>query len=468
MAPGPFRRVLASVRFRITAAATVAVAAALVAGGFGLVFLLQAGVVSTIRGDAQLRVAEVAALAQRGPLPAVLPPLTASRLTLVQVVGADGRVRAASAPLDGRLPLEEPGETSRHGTIRRLEGLGELEGPWLVQVLPVALDGRPARVVVVTSLADLRRSVEVLGKLLLGGLVVLVGLVAGLCWLVVGRALRPIEAMRAEVDSITARALNRRVPEPASDDEVGRLARTMNEMLDRLEGASAAQRRFGEDASHELRTPVANIRTAIEVALAHPERADWVTVASDVLVQDERAQQLIDELLVLARTDGGRLERAPRPVDLAAVAQAATADAAAAVTVRTVAPAPVMVIADPAHLARIVANLIDNAVRFARTTVTVDVERVGAWGVLSVEDDGPGIPEAERERVFERFVRLDQHRDRASGGSGLGLAIVRELVEAAGGTVAFKRAATTSRVVVRIPAVDLSAVPQEPERTMAP
>jgi len=466
MAPGPVRRLAVSVRFRITAVATLAVAVALVAGGFGLIFLLQAGVVRTIRGEAQLRVAEVAAQAQRGSLPSVLPPLTASRLTLVQIVSADGRVEAASGPLAGRPPLVGREGSSPHGEVRRLDGLGALEGPWLVQVLPVSLDGRPARVVVATSLADLRRSVEVLGKLLLGGLVVLVALVAALCWLVVGRALRPIEAMRSEVDAITARNLDRRVPEPASSDEVGRLARTMNEMLDRLERSSDAQRRFGEDASHELRTPVANIRTAIEVALAHPERADWPAVAQDVLVQDERAQQLIDELLVLARTDGGRLERAVGPVDLTAAARsAAVADG---LTMSTVLPAPVVVLADPTHIARIVANLVGNASRFARTTVVVAVERVGAWAVLSVEDDGPGVAHADRERVFERFVRLDQHRDRVSGGSGLGLSIVRELVEAAGGTVAFEGPSPTSRVVVRLPAADLSATPQDPQGTMTP
>ncbi len=468
MVPGPVRRLLASVRLRITAAATVAVAVALVAGGFGLVFLLQAGVVRTIRGDAQLRAAEVAALAQRGPLPPLLPPLTASRLTLVQVVGVDGQLRAASGPLAGRLPLVAAGEESRRGEIRRLDDLGDLDGPWLIQVLPVSLDGRPAHVVVATSLADLRSSVGVLGKLLLAGLAVLVALVAALCWLVVGRALRPIEAMRAEVDAITARELDRRVPEPPTGDEVGRLARTMNEMLDRLERSSAAQRRFGEDASHELRTPVANIRTAIEVALAHPERTNWPAVAADVLLQDERAQQLIDEMLVLARTDGGRLERAARPVDLAAIARAAAKGGGGGITVGAMASAPVVVLADPTHLARIVANLVDNATRFARSAVSVAVERVGAWGVLSVEDDGPGVGQAERERVFERFVRLDHHRDRVSGGSGLGLAIVRELVEAAGGTVALEGPAPTSRVVVRIPAAELSAVPQEQERTMAP
>jgi len=467
MAASPVRRLLASVRFRITAVATVAVAAALVAGGFGLVFLLQAGVVRTIRGDAQLRAAEVAALAQRGPLPAVLPPLTASRLTLVQVVGPDGRVQASSGPLAGRLPLAASGRASRHGDVRRLDDLDDLQGPWLIQVLPVNLDGRPAHVVVATSLAELRRSVEVLGKLLLGGLVVLVALVAALCWLVVGRALRPIEAMRAEVDAITARALDRRVPEPGSDDEVGRLARTMNEMLDRLERSSAAQRRFGEDASHELRTPVANIRTALEVALAHPEGTDWPVVARDVLMQDERAQQLIDELLVLARTDGGRLERAVRPVDLGEAARAGVV-ADSSITVRTVLATTVVVLADPTHIARIIANLMDNALRYARSTVTVAVERVGAWALLSVEDDGPGLDEPDRERVFERFVRLDHHRDRASGGSGLGLAIVRELVEAAGGSVAFEGPSPTSRVVVRLPASDLSAAPQPQERKLSP
>jgi signal transduction histidine kinase len=462
--PGPFRRAFASVRLRITAAATIAVAAALLVGGFGLVALLQAGVIRTIRGDAQLRVAEVGALAQHGAIPVELPPFTTSRLTLVQVVEPDGNVRAASTPLLGRTPLVAPDDATED--VRRIEGLDELADQWLVQVLPASLNGRPARIIVVTSLADLTRSMEVLAKLLLGGFVVLLSALTGLCWLVVGRALRPIEAMRAEVDTITSRALDRRVPVPASADEVGRLARTMNEMLDRLERSSAVQRRFGEDASHELRTPVANIRTAIEVALAHPERADWPAVAGDVLQQDERAQQLIDELLVLARTDGGRLERTIRPVDLGAAAAAATAAEHGRLIVHTVVPAPVVVMADAAHIARIVANLLDNARRFARARITVAVERVGEWGVLSVEDDGPGVGGADRDRVFERFVRLDQHRDRTSGGSGLGLAIVAELAEASGGSVTIEGPSPSSRFVVRVPIAAVSVVPQPKERTL--
>ena len=463
MRPRPRRHLLASVRVRITAAATVAVAVALLAGGFGLLAMLQAGVVRTIRGDAQLRVADVGALAQRGSLPAILPSFTASRLTLVQVVGADGRVVAASSPLAGHPPIAG---TPAAEDVRRIDDLDGLADRWLVQVLPATLDGRPSTVIVATSLADLGRSVEILGKLLLFGFVALLGLLASLCWFVVGRALRPIDAMRSQVDAITSRELSRRVPEPVSGDEVGRLARTMNEMLDRLERSALAQRRFGEDASHELRTPVANIRTAVEVGLAHPERTRWEDVARDVLAQDLRAQQLIDELLVLARTDGGRLERAATAVDLGEAARAA-ALVSDLVVVRA-SDAPVIVHADPTHVARILANLVDNAVRFATSRVTVTVERVGPWGVLTVEDDGPGVGEEDRSRVFERFVRLDQHRDRTTGGSGLGLAIVVELAEAAGGTVTLDGPAPTSRFVVRLPAQQLSALAQSTGRTLAP
>ena len=160
--------------------------------------------------------------------------------------------------------------------------------------------------VVLTSLAGYERGVALVSNALLVTVPVLVILVAALVWWVVGRALRPVESMRREVARITAERLDRRVPPPATADEIGRLAGTLNDMLDRLQASRDAQRRFVADASHELRTPIANIRLALEVAVAHPDRADWPAVADDVLQQDIRMERLTADLLQVARDDGER------------------------------------------------------------------------------------------------------------------------------------------------------------------
>jgi signal transduction histidine kinase len=241
------------------------------------------------------------------------------------------------------------------------------------------------------------------------------------------------------------RDLGVRVPEPPTGDEVARLARTLNEMLDRLGEADERQRRFVADASHELRTPLANIRTAMEVANRHPGRANWPAVAADVLVQDGRMERLVSDLLVLARSDAGHVTPRRKDCDLADIVRAEL-DRTLPPGVRLEAGAltPSMVSGDPDQLARIVANLVDNALRHAASRVAVSLTPAGRWVELTVRDDGPGIPPADRQRVFERFVRLDQHRSRAegrstegrgAGGAGLGLAIVAELTAAHGGSV---------------------------------
>ncbi|MGH9055300.1 MAG: sensor histidine kinase, partial [Acidimicrobiales bacterium] len=267
----------------------------------------------------------------------------------------------------------------------------------------------------------------------LPALLVVVGLI---CWLVVGRALRPIEAMRLEVAEVATRPGSRRVLAPATDDEVGRLARTLNTMLDQLEASSTRERRFVSDASHELRTPIANIRTAIEVALHRPERADWSLVAGEVLAEDARMARLVEELLLLARSDERHLTAAEAPSDLAAVARSVVEERSSAegpvITLRAE-PAPVLV--PLGYLERVITNLVDNAIRFASARVDVSIERSGVATTLQVSDDGPGVPEAERGRVFERFVRLDEARARNHGGFGLGLAIVADLCRAYGGSI---------------------------------
>jgi signal transduction histidine kinase len=265
----------------------------------------------------------------------------------------------------------------------------------------------------------------------------LLAVVAVTTWFVVGRALAPVEAIRAEVDAISASALHRRVPDPPADDEIGRLSTTMNRMLDRLERAQARQRRLVSDASHELRSPVAAIRQHAEVALAHPDRATTTELATTVLAEDLRLQRLAEDLLLLTRADEHTLALRRRPVDLDDLVfdEARRLRGVSGLRVDTARVSAGRVEGDAAGLRRVLRNLGDNATRHANRRVAFSLAERDGVVLLEVDDDGPGVPEADRERVFERFVRLDDARARDDGGSGLGLAIVAELVAAHGGTV---------------------------------
>ncbi|HZM30869.1 MAG TPA: HAMP domain-containing sensor histidine kinase, partial [Acidimicrobiales bacterium] len=255
-------------------------------------------------------------------------------------------------------------------------------------------------------------------------------------WQVVGRALRPVESIRAQVAEIGGSGrIDRRIPEPAGHDEVWRLARTMNEMLERLQAAAGRQRRFVADASHELRSPLASLRTQLEVGRDYAHRGDGGV--DDQLAEVERMERLVGDLLLLAKADERRLVVRSRPLDLRAVVldEAERARAQARVRLDTAAVTPATVHGDPEGLARVVRNLLENATRYARERVELTLAEHDGRVELSVADDGPGIPAEARERVFERFARLDEGRARDAGGTGLGLAIVREVVRAHGGSV---------------------------------
>ncbi len=267
-------------------------------------------------------------------------------------------------------------------------------------------------------------------------MVLLVGLVV---WVVTGRALRPVERLRRQVDSIGASDLSRRVD--AGDDELGALAATMNRMLGRLEQSQAVQRRFVSDASHELRSPLATMRQYAELAVAHPETVSSAELGEVVVAEGERMQDLVEGLLLLARLDEG--QRPPTaPVDLDDLVLR-DADrlcrTGTAVAVDTSGVGAGRVEGNDRLLARVVRNLVDNAARHAEGRITLRVrsestER-GQRVQFTVADDGAGVPPEDRERIFDRFTRLDEGRARDAGGSGLGLAIVRDVVEAHGGTV---------------------------------
>jgi signal transduction histidine kinase len=287
----------------------------------------------------------------------------------------------------------------------------------------------PVTVYAATPVDEVQRSVDAVRRALWLGLPLLVAGVALVAWRLVGRALRPVEAIRSEVAAIGGATMHRRVPAPDTDDEIGRLAHTMNGMLDRLETAATRQRQFVADASHELRSPVAAIRTDLEVALAEGDAADWPAVARAVLAEESRLEHLLTDLLILAASDEGA---GPPPGAVVDLGDVATAEAARPrrVPVGVTVDGRTRVVGSAAHLARVVANLVDNAARHAESRVRVTVGNASGDGAvrLTVDDDGPGIPPGDRARVFERFTRLDDARARDAGGAGLGLAVVRSIV----------------------------------------
>lgn len=279
----------------------------------------------------------------------------------------------------------------------------------------------------------------------------LVLFVAGLTWLLVGRALRPVAAMRQEFTEITERALHRRVPVPRARDEIHRLARTMNATLDRLQRAMTRQRQFVADASHELRSPIAAVRAQLELVLARPSRTDWPTAVHKALRDTDRLQAVASDLLLLARLDA---QEAPptAAVDLGALAAEEVRRHPGALTMDGDQEGVAVVTGSRVQLSRLLTNLADNARRHTRTTVSVSVAVEGGTVELAVDDDGPGIPEADRERVFERFTRLDDARARHDGGTGLGLAIANDIAHAHGGTLtALTSPRGGARLLLRLP-----------------
>ncbi|MFD5144598.1 sensor histidine kinase [Streptomyces sp. NPDC058401] len=265
--------------------------------------------------------------------------------------------------------------------------------------------------------------------------------VGATAWAATRMVLDPIETLNRELQEITtSRALDQRITVSEIGTVVPWLARTINVTLDRVFAGVTRQKLFIADASHELRSPIANLRTSLEASLAHPEEVDWPETVRDALTDIERLQRLTDDLLLLARLDDAA-QPAGTPVDLAALAHDLVEEFRHLRIHQTLsftfyADDPVVVHGSAVQLERLLRNLLDNAARHARTVTDITVTS-GADGLARVEvrDDGPGIPPADRERVFERFTRLDSARARNTGGTGLGLAIAREIAARHGGNL---------------------------------
>ncbi|HLI24914.1 MAG TPA: ATP-binding protein [Acidimicrobiales bacterium] len=458
-------RRLGSVRARATLIIVVVTGAAVTMGAFGLLGLLRASLQEGLEKTAQAQVSNIGALVRLGDVPAQLPAGQAGLFT--QVVGPDGRVLASSGTLlpDRSVATSLPRE---EGTVIRdipqlsspdLDRSGP-DGPYLLvgRAFPdPGAGGTGATMVTVLVAASLRQVVEATGTVslaLAGGLPVFVALVGALGWLLVGRSLRPVEAIRSEVADITARDLHRRVPEPGTADEVARLARTMNQMLDRLEASANAQRRFVADASHELRSPLAALQASLELVTAHPDAPGSASAVVDALAEAQRLHVLVEDLLSLARAEDRSHAPRQEEVDLDEIVflEAGRRRPASRPRLDLHRVSGGRVRGDPEQLARAVRNLLDNAQRHAASTVSVELSGDEGSVTLVVGDDGPGVAPEDRERVFEPFARLDEGRDQDAGGSGLGLAITREIVVAHGGTIELGGDGGGARFQVRLPA----------------
>ena len=419
-----------SVRLRTTVGASLVVAVVLLVSALVMIFLLRRSLTDDVRAAADLRAQGLVDLLTADVAPRELP-LGGDDDEFIQVLSRAGEVIAASAPVAGERALFDGDDDDSDVTSVPFE-----DDRFLV-VGHATASGPGYTVIVGRTLESVDDSTGVVAGLLGTGLPALLAIVAFVTWRVVGRALSPVEVLRSEVESISADELHRRLQAPATGDEIERLAVTMNDMLDRLESSQQLQRRFVSDASHELRSPVASIRQHAEVALKHPERIEAEELARAVLQEDLRIQGLVEDLLLLARMGEQAAvdERVPLDLDDIVFAEIERLVVPDEIALDTGKVSGGRLRGDARLLGRLVSNLLDNALRHARAKVTVDLREQAEEVVLSVEDDGLGIPPSERERVFERFVRLEEARDRTTGGAGLGLAIVDEVARAHDGVV---------------------------------
>ncbi|MBT2213884.1 HAMP domain-containing histidine kinase [Actinomadura sp. NEAU-AAG7] len=376
---------------------------------------------------------------------------------LQQVQDGQGRIVSATAAMEGRPPLRFPppssGDTRSDG---RTCSVDAPRGRCFQIVVYRAGVGQGQRLVYTLAPEPGLLPRPLMAGLLALGIPAISGLAGYLTWLSASRTLRPVDAIRRELDEITATDLERRVPVPPRRDEVALLARSVNATLDRLEQAVARQRAFVSDVSHELRSPLTGLRTELELALADPDATDLPETLQAILSNTDRVTAVVDDLLALARLEADR-DFTREVVDLTELVDQEVLRRPRRAQVTVLSEGPVRVNGGRSELARLLTNLIDNADRHAERAVTVIVGIVlPATALVEVIDDGIGIAPEDRDRVFERFTRLAEGRHRDAGGTGLGLAISLDIAEAHGGTLVLTDRADGvrgARFVLRLPAL---------------
>jgi signal transduction histidine kinase len=440
----------ASVRVRITALASLFVLLVSSVGSVALVLAISHSLSNSLIASARQDAAAINAQLARGVSPAAAAT-TGRNDVVVQLLDSSGKVVASDHPQRLNVPLlTGPG-------IRKSEIVPGVHDRFTV-VARKASPGQSVALIIVGRSTEQRDETRAeTAGLLAVSVPLTVAVLALIIWFSVGRALRPVEVMREQADQITATHLPGRLAVPAGDDEIPRLARTLNEMLDRIEEGHRLQRQFVSDASHELRSPIAVIRQAAEISQAHPDRIGAEQLAADVLHESARLENLVTALLTLAKLEG----EAAGPVETVDVDDLVFTEVSRLRTVERRVQVDVSEVGagrsrgNPVLLAQVIRNLLENAVRHASGVVRVGLHQDGEVTSLTVDDDGNGIPAEQREVIFERFVRLDEARARDDGGSGLGLAIVASIVQAHHGSVrAAESPSGGARFEVILPATD--------------
>ncbi|OJV26940.1 MAG: hypothetical protein BGO26_04320 [Actinobacteria bacterium 69-20] len=446
-------------RARLTAATVVVLTVGMTVASVLLVWQVHNSLIAGLDTAVTQQVQSVAAQAQNGELQAHMPNLEDGG-PAVQVVSADGQVIAASNGLRqrGRMFTLAGAEGEAVTATTRATGLGPDAKTWYrVAVLTVTTKQGPVTVYAALQTDSVTDSTAELSAALAVGVPVVVVALAVVAWLLVGRALQPVEALRRQAAAIPASDLRRRLEVPAAQDELGRLAATLNDLLSRIQASTGRQRQFIADAAHELRSPIASLHAQLEILGRRADRAgdargaEW---AAGMIADTRRLTRLVNDLLALARLDANpKIHRQTIDLDDLVLDEVRRAQGRG-VAIDAGAVSAGRVLGDPAGLARVVRNLLDNAVRHAAGRVVVGLRGDGRSVTLTVSDDGPGIAPADRERIFERFTRLDDARSRDAGGAGLGLAIVRDVVRGHGGSVRVGDNKPGARFTVTLPAAD--------------
>jgi signal transduction histidine kinase len=449
-----------AIRPRAALASVLIVGTAFAISFVSITSLLHNSLYESARNTAEAEALALSSLVEaQGSLHGTLPISTPEMAA--QVLDSSGGVERSSANISGQPAMADLNPVSGHFSVasgvvlkvRRFTHIRlDLDNRFVVVANRLYGVTGPGTVLVAFSLGSADHAVGLVRLALSITLPVLALLVGAVVWALTGWALRPVEAIRSEVAVVSATDLRRRVPEPASDDEVGRLAHTMNDMLARIEAGHNRQRQLVADVSHELRNPLASLKAQLEVAAAHPGPATANMVEGSV-VEVNRMSQLVEDLLTLARLDDGMLPLRLTDVDIdeLVISEADRLRSTGRVDVSVKGVGAARVRGDEAQLSRVVANLAQNAGRHARTRVEFTATTNGGYCYLYVADDGPGVPWFERQRIFERFVRLDSARHHEGTGAGLGLAIVREIVQGHSGEVWVEDAQPGARFIVRLP-----------------
>ena len=497
------RHFAGSVRVRTSIAATVVVGAAVAVASLGLVHVLSSQLTQNLVVTARSEAASIATLIRSGE---IANPIPLPRGDLgAQVVDSKGAIIASTENVAGRRPLIGMNDleatmpnTPFRVSVPDLGAGGDGDTRGIIVALPVtsgeglatnldpafsslvsaqskagiiqlsslpsgATSKSPYYVLVLASLQGVDEPIRALGVSLLVGIPLLLVIVALATFYLTGRAFKPVEQIMSDADEIGGTSLHNRVFVPEGKDEIASLARTMNRMLSRLEESAESSRRFVADASHELKSPISALQTALEVSLLRPDQTDWKSVALDGLAESQRMQTIVEDLLILAKDDAGQLKVGRNPVDLddIVIEEATRARSTTGSRIELAEVSGGRVLGEPEKLRSVVRNLMENAVRHCESQVSIVLTQRDFSVRLEVLDDGRGVPEADRALIFDRFVRLDQSRSRSGGGTGLGLAITKSIVEAHGGRIWVEenqRVGHGARFVVELPAEDPTVV----------